>query len=122
MGRLFGADRVEQPVALDTPVPTAVGITLSALATFQSFTDPAEGQGFSDRPIPRVPSIVIGRIVLKSPTRQRCSVFEAIAARAGEVVVMSDAASERLIDAMGSLSRLPGRPPCPTHAKVLAAV
>jgi hypothetical protein len=48
MSRLFGADRVEQPVTLDTPVPTEVGIALSASATFQSFTDPVADQGFSD--------------------------------------------------------------------------
>lgn len=121
----------------------------------------------------RIPSIVISHTVLKSPTRQQRSVFEAIAARADQVIVMSDAARERLlhgfeidrrkvatiphgaivptkacvrggrptvltwgllgpgkgiervIDAMGSLHDLPGRPRYlvagPTHPKVLAA-
>jgi hypothetical protein len=44
--QLFGAGRAEQPL---TPVSTAVGIALSALATFQSSTDPVAGQGSSDR-------------------------------------------------------------------------
>ncbi|MGO9158337.1 glycosyltransferase [Mycobacterium sp.] len=121
----------------------------------------------------RIPSIVISHTVLKSPTRQQRSVFEAIAARADQVIVMSDAARERLlygfdidrrkvatiphgaivptkacvrggrptlltwgllgpgkgiervIDAMGSLHDVPGRPRYlvagPTHPKVLAA-
>ncbi|OJZ64098.1 glycosyl transferase family 1 [Mycobacterium paraffinicum] len=46
----------------------------------------------------RVPSIVVAHTILKSPTRQERSVFEAILARADQVVVMSDAASERLRD------------------------
>jgi polysaccharide biosynthesis protein PslF len=45
----------------------------------------------------RVPSIVIVHTVLKSPTRQERSVLEAIAARADRVIVMSDAAGERLL-------------------------
>ena len=44
----------------------------------------------------RVPSIVIAHTVLKSPTRQQRSVLEAVAARADQLIVMSDAASERL--------------------------
>jgi len=46
----------------------------------------------------RIPSIVIAHTVLKSPTRQQRSVFEAIAARADQVIVMSEAARERLLD------------------------
>lgn len=120
----------------------------------------------------RVPSIVIAHTVLKSPTRQQRSVLEAVAARADQLIVMSDAASERLrgfdidrrkvatiphgarvatnacvrggrptlltwgllrpgkgiervIEAMGSLNSLPGRPRYlvagRTHPKVLAA-
>ncbi|CAM4181021.1 glycosyltransferase [Mycobacterium senriense] len=120
----------------------------------------------------RVPSIVIAHTVLKSPTRQQRTVFEAIAARADRVIVMSDVAGEKLscgfdidrrklaviphgasvpmsacirggrptlltwgllrpgmgiervIDAMGSLSGLPGRPRYliagPTQPRVLA--
>ncbi|ORV49084.1 glycosyl transferase family 1 [Mycobacterium florentinum] len=121
----------------------------------------------------RVPSIVIAHTVLKNPSRHQRSVFEAVAARADKLVVMSDVANERLcrgfdidrrkvstiphgatvptdscvrggrptlltwgllrpgmgvervIEAMGSLSRLPGRPRYvvagQTHPKVLAA-
>jgi len=122
----------------------------------------------------RVPSIVIAHTVLKDPTRHQRSVLEAVAARADQVIVMSDAANERLrngfdidrrkvttiphgatvpassacvrggrptlltwglmgpgkgiervIEAMGSLNDLPGRPRYlvagRTHPKVLAA-
>ncbi|WAC89238.1 glycosyltransferase [Mycobacterium sp. Aquia_213] len=121
----------------------------------------------------RVPSIVIAHTILKNPTRQQRSALEAVVARADQVIVMSDAASERLrgefavdrrkvvtiphgatvstnacvrngrptlltwgllgpgkgiervIDAMGSLTGLPGRPQYvvagQTHPKVLAA-
>ena len=121
----------------------------------------------------RVPSIVIAHTVLKNPTRHQRSVLEAVAARADQVIVMSDAASERLrggfdidrrkvatiphgasvptsacvrggrptlltwgllrpgmgiervIEAMGSLNGLPGRPRYlvagQTHPKVLVA-
>jgi polysaccharide biosynthesis protein PslF len=121
----------------------------------------------------RVPSIVIAHTIPKNPTRQQRSVLESVAARADRVVVMSDAARERLggefavdrrkvaciahgatiptdgcvrsgrpslltwgflgpgkgvervIDAMGSLSGLPGRPRYVvagrTHPKVLTA-
>ncbi|ORV49582.1 glycosyl transferase family 1 [Mycolicibacter engbaekii] len=121
-----------------------------------------------------VPSIVVAHTILKSPTPHQRSVFEAIAARADQVVVMSEVASERLcldfdidrrkvttiphgatvpgrvslkrsgrptlltwgllgpgkgiervIDVMGSLHDLPGRPRYlvagRTHPKVLAA-
>ncbi|WP_442791111.1 glycosyltransferase [Mycobacterium sp. Aquia_216] len=120
----------------------------------------------------RVPSIVIAHNILKNPTGHQRSVLEAIAARADQVVVMSEAAGERLrrdfvvdrhkvatipygatvstnasvrngrptlltwgllgpgkgiervIDAMGSLTALPGRPQYlvagQTHPKVLA--
>ena len=44
----------------------------------------------------RVPSIVIAHSIPKNPTRHQHSVLEAVAARADQVVVMSDAASERL--------------------------
>jgi len=44
----------------------------------------------------RVPSIVVAHTVLKDPTPHQRSVLEAIAARADQVVVMSDAASRRL--------------------------
>ena len=44
----------------------------------------------------RVPSIVIAHTVLKDPTRHQRSVLEAVAARADQVIVMSDAANERL--------------------------
>jgi glycosyltransferase involved in cell wall biosynthesis len=122
----------------------------------------------------RVPSIVIVHTILKDPTRQQRWVLEAVAALADQVVVMSEAASQRLcdgfdvernkiatiphgatvptngsgvrcgrptvvtwgllgpgkgiervIEAMGSLSGLPGRPRYlvagRTHPKVLAA-
>jgi polysaccharide biosynthesis protein PslF len=44
----------------------------------------------------QVPSIVIAHTVLKSPTRHQRSVLEAVAARADQIIVMSDAANERL--------------------------
>jgi glycosyltransferase involved in cell wall biosynthesis len=121
----------------------------------------------------RVPSIVIAHSIPKNPTRHQRSVLEAVAARADQVVVMSDVASERLcrgfdigrrkvstirhgasvptnscvrggrptvltwgllrpgmgvervIEAMGSLTDLPGRPRYvvagPTHPKIVAA-
>ncbi|WP_024440954.1 glycosyltransferase [Mycobacterium sp. UM_WGJ] len=122
----------------------------------------------------RVPSIVVAHTILKSPTPHQRWVFEAIAAKADQVVVMSEVASERLrldfnidrnkvttiphgaavprhaalkrsgrptlltwgllgpgkgiervIDVMGSLHDLPGRPRYlvagRTHPKVLAA-
>jgi glycosyltransferase involved in cell wall biosynthesis len=122
----------------------------------------------------RVPSIVIVHTILKEPTRQQRWVLEAVAALADQMVVMSDAASQRLcgefdvernkvamiphgatlpsngsgvrcgrptlvtwgllgpgkgiervIEAMGSLRDLPGRPRYMvagrTHPKVLAA-
>jgi glycosyltransferase involved in cell wall biosynthesis len=122
----------------------------------------------------RVPSIVIAHTVLKDPTPHQRSVLEAVAARADHVIVMSEAASQRLrhgfdidrhkvttiphgatvpkngsvsrrgrptlltwgllgpgkgiervIEAMGSLTDLPGRPRYlvagRTHPKVLAA-
>src|ERR1700719_4574334 len=46
----------------------------------------------------RVPSIVLAHTVLKHPTRHQRSVLEAIVALADQVVVMSDAASQRLCD------------------------
>lgn len=49
----------------------------------------------------RIPSIVIVQTVLKSPTRQQRSQLEEIAARADRVIVMSDAARERLLDGCG---------------------
>jgi glycosyltransferase involved in cell wall biosynthesis len=122
----------------------------------------------------RVPSIVIAHTILKDPTPHQRSVLEAVAARADQVIVMSEAASQRLrhcfdidrhkvttiphgatvprngsvsrrgrptvltwgligpgkgiervIEAMGSLTDLPGRPRYlvagRTHPKVLAA-
>ncbi|WP_409436390.1 glycosyltransferase [Mycobacterium sp. SMC-14] len=122
----------------------------------------------------RVPSIVVAHTILKNPSPHQRSVFEAIAARADQVVVMSEVASQRLrldfnidrrkvttiphgaavpghvalkrsgrptlltwgllgpgkgiervIDVMGSLHDLPGRPRYlvagRTHPKVLAA-
>jgi polysaccharide biosynthesis protein PslF len=119
-----------------------------------------------------VPSIVITHTILRKPTRQQRSVFEAVAARADQMIAMSDCASrrlrdfdidrrkiatiphgasvpanacmrsgrptlltwgllrpgkgiERVIDAMGSLHGLPGRPRYlvagRTHPNVLAA-
>ena len=44
----------------------------------------------------RVPSIVIAHTVLKDPTPHQRSVLEAVAARADQVVVMSEAANQRL--------------------------
>lgn len=44
----------------------------------------------------RIPSIVIAHTVLKNPTPHQRSVFEAVAARADRVSVMSEAASQRL--------------------------
>ncbi len=44
----------------------------------------------------RVPSIVIAHTILKDPTPHQRSVLEAVAARADQVIVMSDAASQRL--------------------------
>ena len=122
----------------------------------------------------RVPSIVIAHTILKDPTSHQRSVLEAVAALADKVVVMSEAAAQRLcrdfdvdrqkittiphgatvpgngtgkrsgrptlltwgllgpgkgiervIEAMGSLNDLPGRPRYlvagRTHPKVLAA-
>jgi polysaccharide biosynthesis protein PslF len=122
----------------------------------------------------RVPSIVIAHTVVKNPTRHQRSVLEAVAARADQIIVMSEAANarlrsgfdidrrkvttiphgatvpassscirggrpmvltwglmgpgkgiERVIEAMGSLNDLPGRPRYlvagRTHPKVLAA-
>ena len=122
----------------------------------------------------RVPSVVIAHTVLKDPTPHQRSVLEAVAARADQVIVMSEAANQRLrhgfgidrhkvttiphgatvprngsvsrrgrptvltwgllgpgkgiervIEAMGSLNDLPGRPRYlvagRTHPKVLAA-
>ena len=122
----------------------------------------------------RIPSIVVAHTILKDPTPHQRSVFEAIAAMADQVVVMSDGARQRLcqgftvdrrkvttiphgatvpngarpkrpsrptlltwglmgpgkgvervIEAMGSLRDLPGRPRYVvagrTHPKVLAA-
>jgi glycosyltransferase involved in cell wall biosynthesis len=44
----------------------------------------------------RVPSIVIAHTILKDPTPHQRSVLEAVAARADQVIVMSDAANQRL--------------------------
>ena len=44
----------------------------------------------------RIPSIVVAHTVLKDPTPHQRSVLEAIAAMADQVVVMSEAASQRL--------------------------
>lgn len=44
----------------------------------------------------RVPSIVIAHTVLKDPTRNQRSVLEAVAARADQMIVMSEAAHDRL--------------------------
>src|SRR6201998_339750 len=44
----------------------------------------------------RVPSVVVAHTVLKDPTPHQRSVFEAIAALADQVIVMSEAASQRL--------------------------
>lgn len=44
----------------------------------------------------RVPSIVIAHTVLRDPTSHQRSVLEAVAARADQVIVMSQAARERL--------------------------
>lgn len=44
----------------------------------------------------RVPAIVVAHTVLKNPTRHQRSVLEDVAARADQVVVMSEAANERL--------------------------
>jgi polysaccharide biosynthesis protein PslF len=121
----------------------------------------------------RVPSVVIAHTILKDPTPHQRSVLEAVAARADQVIVMSEAANQRLrhgfdidrhkvttiphgatvpkngsvsrrgrptvltwgllgpgkgiervIEAMGSLNDLPGRPRYlvagRTHPKVLA--
>jgi glycosyltransferase involved in cell wall biosynthesis len=44
----------------------------------------------------RIPSIVVAHTILKDPTPHQRSVLEAVAARADQVVVMSEAASQRL--------------------------
>ncbi|MGX9789688.1 glycosyltransferase [Mycobacterium sp. MMS18-G62] len=44
----------------------------------------------------RVPAIVIAHTILKNPTPHQRSVLEAVAARADQVIVMSEAASQRL--------------------------
>jgi len=44
----------------------------------------------------RVPSIVVAHTILKDPTRHQRSVLEALAARADQVIVMSEAARQRL--------------------------
>lgn len=53
----------------------------------------------------RVPSIVVAHTVLKNPTPHQRSVLEAIAAMADQVVVMSDAARQRLCLGFGVDSR-----------------
>ena len=45
-----------------------------------------------------VPSIVVAHTVLKDPTPHQRSVLEAITARADQVIVMSEAANQRLED------------------------
>jgi hypothetical protein len=47
MSQPFAPDRAEQLLTPDTPVTTAVGITLSALATRQASIVPVAVQGFS---------------------------------------------------------------------------
>jgi hypothetical protein len=47
MSQPFAADRAEQLLTPDTPVTTAVGITLSALATYQASIVSVAAQGFS---------------------------------------------------------------------------
>jgi glycosyltransferase involved in cell wall biosynthesis len=44
----------------------------------------------------RVPSILIAHTILKDPRRQQRSVFEAVAARVDQVIVMSEGAGQRL--------------------------
>jgi len=49
----------------------------------------------------RVPSIVVAHSVLNNPTPQQLSVIQALGERADAVVVMSEAASERLVRVYG---------------------
>jgi hypothetical protein len=58
MSQPFAADRAEQLLTPDTPVTTAVGITLSALATRQASSVPVAAQGFSAlRRVPTQPRL-----------------------------------------------------------------
>ncbi|SPM42887.1 glycosyl transferase family 1, partial [Mycobacterium numidiamassiliense] len=70
----------------------------------------------------RVPSIVIAHTVLKNPSRHQRSVLEAVATRADQVIVMSDAASERLRDGFDidrrKVSTIPHGATLPTNSCV----
>ena len=50
MSQPSAADRAVQSLELDTPVTTAVGITLSTLPIFRQSTVPVVGQGFFESP------------------------------------------------------------------------
>jgi polysaccharide biosynthesis protein PslF len=69
----------------------------------------------------RIPSIVVAHTILKDPTPHQRSVLEAIAAMADQVVVMSEAASQRLrlgfdidrrkVTTIPHGATVPGKPP-----------
>ncbi len=68
----------------------------------------------------RVPSVVVAHTVLKDPTPHQRSVFEAIAALADQVVVMSEAATQRLYNEFGierrKVTTIPHGATIPTNA------
>ena len=73
----------------------------------------------------RVPSIVIAHTILKDPTPHQRSVLEAVAARADQVVVMSEAAGQRLCRGFDvdrrKVTTIPHGATVPTNASVEAA-
>ena len=73
----------------------------------------------------RVPSIVIAHTILKDPTPHQRSVLEAVAARADQVIVMSEAASQRLCRGFDidrrKVTTIPHGATVPTNASVCTA-
>jgi glycosyltransferase involved in cell wall biosynthesis len=71
----------------------------------------------------RVPSIVIAHTILKDPTPHQRSVLEAVAARADHVIVMSEAASQRLRRGFDvdrhKVTTIPHGATVPTHGSVV---
>jgi glycosyltransferase involved in cell wall biosynthesis len=71
----------------------------------------------------RVPSILVAHTVLKDPTPHQRSVLKALAARADQVIVMSEAASQRLRRGFGIARRkvttIPHDATVPTKASCL---
>jgi glycosyltransferase involved in cell wall biosynthesis len=102
-GELSASDRVIGELATGSPASVAACAELlnqSDVAVIQ-YACGAYGSVDGDDVIGiidglRVPSIVIAHTIVKSPTRRQRSVFEMIAAQADQVVVVSEAAGERL--------------------------